>query len=193
MTRADGFYEPGVFDVRSSVPRPTAIAAMLQALAEGREYSHPLLDLPGWWQRSQRLLYPPVSYSQTAGGWIDTDPSQVVRSPEMRCTIHSDYSAACVASPLLIAGATGTLGQAFARLCEVRGIPYYLLSRQEMDITDPTSVEQTLKALTPGQSSMQPDMCGSMRLSESHTCVIALTQKEPLSWHEPVQIKTSQW
>jgi dTDP-4-dehydrorhamnose reductase len=51
--------------------------------------------------------------------------------------------------PLLIAGATGTLGQAFARLCEIRGIPYYLLSRQEMDITDSTAVEQTLTELQP--------------------------------------------
>jgi dTDP-4-dehydrorhamnose reductase len=43
--------------------------------------------------------------------------------------------------PIAITGATGTLGKAFARLCEFRGIPYRLLSRQEMDITDPASVD----------------------------------------------------
>ncbi|WP_315889730.1 hypothetical protein [Kovacikia minuta] len=37
VTRADGFYEPGVFDVRSTVPRPTAIAAMVRALASGQK------------------------------------------------------------------------------------------------------------------------------------------------------------
>ncbi|MBD1848692.1 family 1 glycosylhydrolase [Leptolyngbya sp. FACHB-711] len=147
VTRDDGFYEPGVFDVRSAVPRPTAIAKMVQSIATGQEYTHPLLDLPGWWQRSQRLLYPPVNYSQKSGGWIDTESGAVCRSVEMR-RIGKD-SAAASTPPLLITGATGTLGQAFARLCEIRGIPYHLLSRQEMDITDSTSVAQALKELQP--------------------------------------------
>jgi dTDP-4-dehydrorhamnose reductase len=147
VTRADGFYEPGVFDVRSSVPRPTAIASMIQALAEGREYSHPLLDLPGWWERSQRFLYPPVNYSKASGGWVDVLDG-VERSPQVR-RIASTTGASGSIPPLLITGATGTLGQAFARLCEIRGIPYYLLSRQEMDITNSTSVEQMLTEIKP--------------------------------------------
>jgi dTDP-4-dehydrorhamnose reductase len=149
VTRADGFYEPGVFDVRSAVPRPTAIATMVQSLAAGQEYNHPLLDLPGWWQRSQRLLYPPVSYSQTSGGWVDTDPAMVVRSPQMRRIGSPNRCSGGSTPPLLIAGATGTLGQAFARLCEIRGIPYHLLSRQEMDITDSISVDRMLAELQP--------------------------------------------
>jgi dTDP-4-dehydrorhamnose reductase len=44
--------------------------------------------------------------------------------------------------PLLITGATGTLGRAFARLCEVRGLSYRLLSRSEMDIADAASVNR---------------------------------------------------
>ncbi|MBD2153373.1 family 1 glycosylhydrolase [Leptolyngbya sp. FACHB-16] len=147
VTCADGFYEPGVFDVRSGVPRPTAIASMVKVLAEGREYTHPLLDLPGWWQRSQRLLYSPVNYSQDAGAWVDSPAGTVCPSVEMRRIAPS--SAAASTPPLLITGATGTLGQAFARLCEVRGIPYHLLSRQEMDITDAGSVEATLQELKP--------------------------------------------
>jgi dTDP-4-dehydrorhamnose reductase len=153
VTRTDGFYEPGVFDVRSPVPRPTAIATMVQALAEGRDYTQPLLDLPGWWQRSQRLLYPPVSYSKELGGWIDADPKTVVQSPGMRRVgrAHSSSKVSTVVStpPLLITGATGTLGQAFARFCEIRGIPYHLLSRHEMDITDSSSVEDALTDLQP--------------------------------------------
>ena len=148
VTRDEGFYEPGVFDVRAAVPRPTAIATMVSALATGQEYSHHLLDVPGWWQRSQRLLYPPVSYSQASGGWIDADPITVIRSPQMSRLEHTNGSPASTPS-LLIMGATGTLGQAFARLCEVRGIPYHLLSRQEMDITDPASVERALEKLQP--------------------------------------------
>ncbi|WP_315889731.1 hypothetical protein [Kovacikia minuta] len=42
------------------------------------------MDAPGWWQRSQRFLYPPVSYSQAAGGWVDADPNAVGQSPQMR-------------------------------------------------------------------------------------------------------------
>ena len=51
--------------------------------------------------------------------------------------------------PLVIVGARGTLGQAFARLCEVRGIPYRLLTRQDMDITNADSVNAVLSELQP--------------------------------------------
>ncbi|HEY9697885.1 MAG TPA: family 1 glycosylhydrolase [Trichocoleus sp.] len=146
VTRANGFYEPGVFDVRSSVPRPTAIAKMLQSFAEGRKYTHPLLDVPGWWQRSQRLLYPPVSYSKQSGGWIDLGSVPVCRSVEMKRVANGSAAAT---PPLLITGATGTLGQAFARLCEIRGIPYHLLCRQDMDITNSTCVDRVLTELKP--------------------------------------------
>lgn len=146
VTREDDFYEPGVFDVRSPVPRQTAIATMLQALSTGQAYNHPLLQTAGWWQRSQRLLYQPVSYGDA--GWVDVDPL-TVQTPVMKQVKDPNHSAIMSTPPLLITGATGTLGQAFARLCEVRGIPYYLLSRQEMDITNPATVEQALDELQP--------------------------------------------
>ncbi|MGG6293895.1 family 1 glycosylhydrolase [Leptolyngbya sp. AN02str] len=149
VTREDGFYEPGVFDVRSPQPRPTALASLVQSFTKGQEYSHPVLDLPGWWQRSQRLRYPPVRFSTQAGGWVDAEPDQVVRSPEMKLTRTPGKAANASMRPLLITGATGTLGQAFARFCEIRGIPYHLLSRQELDITDKDSVDRGLAELRP--------------------------------------------
>ncbi|MBD2091334.1 sugar nucleotide-binding protein [Microcoleus sp. FACHB-1515] len=148
VTRDDGFYEPGVFDVRSPQPRSTAIAQMVQCLTAGRSYNHPLLNLPGWWQRSQRLLYPPVRYTPELGGWTDLDAA-IFSTPEMRQVKGIHRAAIASTPPLLITGATGTLGQAFARICELRGIPYYLLSRQEMDITQPNIVEQVLDELQP--------------------------------------------
>jgi dTDP-4-dehydrorhamnose reductase len=51
--------------------------------------------------------------------------------------------------PLLITGATGTLGGAFARICEMRGLSYRLLTRGEMDIADPSSVEKALADYKP--------------------------------------------
>ena len=42
---------------------------------------------------------------------------------------------------LIILGATGTLGHAFARACDVRGIPYHLLTRGDVDIGDAASID----------------------------------------------------
>jgi dTDP-4-dehydrorhamnose reductase len=53
------------------------------------------------------------------------------------------------ARPLLVTGATGTLGRAFARICEVRGLPYRLTSRREMEIAEPASVAVMLDELQP--------------------------------------------
>lgn len=141
VTKANGYYEPGVFDLRSrSVssgesphPRPTAIAKMLQILANGHQPNHPLLETPGWWHRQERLLYPALSCNAMIGEGKKKTSSMPPASPR----------------PLAIVGARGTLGKAFARLCEVRGISYHLLTRQEMDITDPVSVDAMFTQLKP--------------------------------------------
>jgi dTDP-4-dehydrorhamnose reductase len=51
--------------------------------------------------------------------------------------------------PLLITGASGTLGRAFARLCDQRGLRYRLLTRQQMDIADQAAVSRTVEELNP--------------------------------------------
>ena len=135
VTKAEGHYEPGIFDLRSTNPsphpRPTALARMVSDLAAGRQPDHPVLDVPGWWHRPSRLLYPAVS-CQT-------------QQPKSHSAMQNPKSV----RPLAIVGATGTLGQAFARLCDLRGIPYRLLTRGEMDITNPVSVRQVLQELSP--------------------------------------------
>ncbi len=129
LTRFDGYYEPGVFDLRSPHPRPTAIARAIADLAKGSKPNHPLLNTPGWWHRQERLLYPAVS---------------CILEPATAKNICSS-----IPKPLAIVGATGTLGQAFARLCEQRGIYYQLLSRQQIDITNSASVDAALSELEP--------------------------------------------
>jgi len=121
VTREAGHYEPGAFDLRSPEPRPTALARMVRDLATAGESSHPVLDMPGWWRRSKRLLY--------AHSLEDTSPGRPQR---------------LAARPLLIAGATGTLGHAIGARCEVRGLAYRLLTRADMDIADPGSVDRAL-------------------------------------------------
>lgn len=46
--------------------------------------------------------------------------------------------------PLLITGATGTLGQAFERLCHLRGLHAVLLDRTLLDIAEAESIGQAL-------------------------------------------------
>lgn len=125
LTSGRGSYEPGAFDVSGGAPRPTAVAAMARALADGGAYDHPVLDSPGWWRRPMRLHYAPVGEPEAA--------------PPRRAAPRR----------LLITGATGTLGRAFARLCELRGLPYDLVGRDELDIADPASVAAALDAFRP--------------------------------------------
>lgn len=122
VTRDAGHYEPGAFDLRSPQPRPTALAGMVRELAAGRPASHPVLDMPGWWRRSKRLLY---AHSLEDGGSRPSRPPAAART-------------------VLISGASGTLGHAFGVRCELRGLAYRLLTRAEMDIADPYSVDTAL-------------------------------------------------
>ena len=61
VTRDQGHYEPGVFDVVEDVPRPTPLASLLRGLADTGRCDHPALQASGWWRHPERLLYPPVS------------------------------------------------------------------------------------------------------------------------------------
>ncbi len=122
VTRVEGHYEPGLWDLRSVPPRETALAGLARQLAGGGQADHPVLAGPGWWQRDSRLIYP---------------PNGVVQALPISGQL------------ILIAGASGTLGQAFARICEIRGLPYRLLSRVDMDIADPVSVSAALQKWNP--------------------------------------------
>jgi dTDP-4-dehydrorhamnose reductase len=126
-----GWYEAGVFDVRGPKPRPTGIHEVMRCFGRGEEPDHPILEVPGWWHRPLRLVH---------GFSLD-------RKGRMKVVDHGNLSINRLVSsqvqPVLIAG-TGTLGTAFARVCDVRGLPYRLLSRAEMDITQPESVQAAL-------------------------------------------------
>jgi dTDP-4-dehydrorhamnose reductase len=125
LTRETGRYEAGAFDLRAPEPRPTALAAMARRLATGQGEPHPVLDVPGWWRRPERLHYPPSGRHPAPAG-TDGEPRV-----------------------LAITGATGTLGRAFARVCARRGIAHRLLSRGEMDIADPDAVRAALDGVRP--------------------------------------------
>lgn len=117
-------YEPGIFDLRSGKPRPTALAKLLKSLASGKEFRHPVLEEKGWWKKDSRILY------------FQNEPC---RTPQ----------ASIGTQPLLIIGKTSSLGHAFARLCKMRGIHYELLGKEELDITDGARADGVIAAKNP--------------------------------------------
>ncbi len=131
-----GYYEPGAFDVRGGTPRPTAIARLARHLAEGHVPDEPVLRGPGWWHRADRFHGPPRRPT------IDDGPVAARPRPV-------PSPAADEVPPLLVTGATGTLGRAFARLCERRGLAFRLMTRTELDIADPSSVARALDRVRP--------------------------------------------
>jgi dTDP-4-dehydrorhamnose reductase len=137
VTRQDDHYEPGAFDTRAPSPRPTALAEATRLLAATGEFSHPVLDVPGWWRRDERL-----TYSAPGDVYTPWQPTRVTHIAERG-------QRAWQAAPLAITGATGTLGRAFARVCASRGLPHRLLSRRDMDIADPAAVARALDAVGP--------------------------------------------
>jgi dTDP-4-dehydrorhamnose reductase len=123
VTRLEGHYEPGLFDVRAPAPRPTALARLAHSLATTGGATHPTLGAPGWWRCADRVLY--REYDDDLRG----EPAS------------SDHGAAA-GRPILIAGASGTLGRAVARVCAARGLACRALSRHELDVMDRGAVER---------------------------------------------------
>ncbi|GAA4329725.1 sugar nucleotide-binding protein [Flaviaesturariibacter amylovorans] len=126
LTQPGGDYEPGVFDLRGGTPRATALTRYVQSLGSGTPPDNFLLNQAGWWQREMRYL-----------------DACVVPATEIRAAQTGQEQ------PLLIIGKRGTLGQAFARICQVRGLPYRILSRQECDISSAPSVAAALELYQP--------------------------------------------
>ena len=132
VTECRGYYEPGPFDVRGSTPRPTALATLMRELASKRPLSNPVLQGEGWWRRPGRFWCKPVA----------------TRTAVADIAVRSQFRSAPV-QPILISGASGTLGSSFKRICEKRNLACHVLTRQEMDITDPASVEAAIVRFKP--------------------------------------------
>lgn len=125
-----GVYEPGLWDVSSGAPRRTMLLPLAQALANGGARP-PLASGAGWWQRPVRLVHPSVAR-----------PAPMA---ERRTTPALDPSL----RRLLVCGATGTLGQAMARACTLRNIPFVLTGRADLDLHDDRSIARALDRIQP--------------------------------------------
>lgn len=124
LTRREGVHEPGAFDTRSPKPRPTMLAKAAAKLARGETLSHPALQQRGWWARPGR------TYARPSFNMLPTSSRKAKQ-------------------PILITGATGTLGRAFARICGHRGLSYVLTTRADLDITSEESIAAALERFKP--------------------------------------------
>ena len=132
ITVEAGHYEPGPFDIRGGQPRETAVAKLLRGLGGARgepagSRTHPAMAGRGWWRRDIRLEHPPYPSSET-----------------MRVEQQEQSS-----RPILVAGATGTLGRAFAAACHMRGLDHLLTDRTMLRIDDPAHVADALDSHQP--------------------------------------------
>jgi dTDP-4-dehydrorhamnose reductase len=142
VTGKNDHYEPGVFDIRASKPRATALATLGKQLRQGKRVEHPLLEVPGWWRRPERMIY------HSRADEYRQDHFEGVR-------------------PVLITGGRGTLARAFARACVIRGIPYRLLTRSEFDIADGMSVTGAFRELRPWAVI---NTAGYVRVDDAESC-----------------------
>lgn len=149
VTCRAGHYEPGVFDIRAPQPRPTMLAHAITQLAAGKPYDHPVLHSPGWWDRPSRFE---LGFSIPPGNTrMRPQPQQHTIAAETyagdRRKLIGRISPA--PQPILIVGATGTLGGAFGRICQTRGLASHLLRRAQLDIADVQTIEAAIEEYRP--------------------------------------------
>ncbi len=125
LTLDNKHYEPGAFDVRGPTPRRTALASLISSLGNGTPAPMGWRG-EGWWARDIRLGYAPVHPCQDVPVALE-GKTAYKREP-----------------PVIIVGATGTLGRMLARACAWRGIRHVLTSRSDFDLTDPAAIERAL-------------------------------------------------
>ena len=126
LLTAPGAYESGLFDVTTGTPRATALAALWRAMATDAP-RHPVAAQPGWWRRSARFEHP----------------------PHPRAARASQLEGQRDEAPLMICGATGTLGRAFARACVARGITHVVTDRAMLDLDRPDTIDVLLDDVRP--------------------------------------------
>jgi dTDP-4-dehydrorhamnose reductase len=172
VTRDEGYYEPGGFDVRGPAPRATLVGRAVQSLAEHGRYNHPVLAQPGWWHRPERLLYP----ARNRDSQVDT--------------LNPASRASASPRPVLILGATDLLGLTFTRMCETRGLAYCAVAQSDLDIADPDAVARVLAEHQPwsvinaarymrvDEAEQQPVRCHRFNVLGARTLAQACAQAE---------------
>ncbi|MBB3858792.1 dTDP-4-dehydrorhamnose reductase [Novosphingobium hassiacum] len=130
LLTGDGHYEPGVFDARGAEPRATALAGMIAELrgSAGEARVRTQTHGAGWWRRPGRL-----SHGATA------------RVAGLHRSGLDDRDRA----PILITGATGTLGRALAAACRARNLAVVLTDRAQLELGNASGLKAALDKFAP--------------------------------------------
>lgn len=118
-----GEYEAGAFDATTGTPRATAIATTIRQRGAGTSGTP-------WWRRAVRLHYP-----------ARPRPAPMAEHAAMRPREPGQ--------PLLILGATGTLGRMLAAECAHRDLHHVALLRADLDLLAPEGIAALLDRYRP--------------------------------------------
>ncbi len=150
VTRETDYYEPGAYDVRGPVPRPTALASMVRALATDGRFEHPVLATPGWWNRRQSTLNRDATRIVARPILIICDSNErwrdLAKACDLRGLVHAtvdpyDFDAGSAEDlarvldqhrPWAVIDAAGS-AEALSEVCERRGIAFTTYSPHDPD------------------------------------------------------------
>ncbi len=138
VTKSSGRYEPGAFDISGPKPRLTALGKLVLELVQGATPANEAIcSDTGWWHRIVRRHDHSIAAEREVAG-----------------------------RPMLITGATGTLGRALAGACRLRGLRCILTSRDQLDLDDDASIAGALDAHAP---SIIINAAGWVRVDDAET------------------------
>lgn len=120
VTSCNGFYEPGVFDIRDHMPRPTAIARLLIKINTTGSSDHPLTNIPGAWRRP--------GFAQWGAGTPAIKPIPFGNVTRETVDILLQHT-----SPVLVLGAGGAIGQMLCSHMQQREIACVAAGREIVD------------------------------------------------------------
>lgn len=156
-------YEPGAFDVSTGKLRETALVRSIRKPGRGGSR----MAGEGWWERGTRLLHRarPRPAPMREHGAVLIAPGHRRR-------------------PLLIVGATGTLGRALAAECALRDLTHVLTGRDRLDLRNAATIDAAIRELRPwgvinaagwvrvDDAEAEPDACHAV----NHTGALALAR-----------------
>jgi dTDP-4-dehydrorhamnose reductase len=155
LLHPSGHYENGAFDVSGGEPVETALAHALRELARTGQFHHPVAEGAGWWRRAVRFVFRPASAARTGPG-----------------TASSARSLA--ESALLIVVEPGATRDAYARLCDLRGINAEFIAAEQFCRAGPNAMAAFLDAHAPWGIVVEPE--GDVELPE-HFCVLCAERR----------------
>jgi dTDP-4-dehydrorhamnose reductase len=164
-TTNDYFYEPGVFDLRTSQGRPkkTAISKIISNLSSQSTFESQVLNYNSW---------------------------SACREIHYAKNFIKDERSSFRGRTILVTGKNGTLGSAFLKICEQRKIPAVGINRKECDLSNFEELNQIIKQINPWaiihtagfvdieRAELEPEKCfqDNVRATEN-LCIIANEKK----------------